>query len=76
VFLILYGTGIRNAAAVTATAGGVPITQGIFYGAQPQFAGLDQVNVQLPRSLIGRGVVDVSLTVDGVVSNVVRISIQ
>jgi uncharacterized protein (TIGR03437 family) len=76
VFLILYGTGIRNAGAVTATAGGLPITEGIFVGAQPQFAGLDQVNVQLPRALIGRGVVDVSLTVDGIVSNVVRISVQ
>jgi uncharacterized protein (TIGR03437 family) len=76
VFLILYGTGIRNAAAVMAVAGGVPITEGIFFGAQPQFAGLDQVNVQLPRALIGRGVVDVSLTVDGIVSNVVRISVQ
>jgi uncharacterized protein (TIGR03437 family) len=75
VFLVLFGTGLRKAANVTATIGGVVITEGIFSGAQSQFAGLDQVNIPLPRTLIGRGVVDVVLTVDGQPSNVVQINI-
>jgi hypothetical protein len=46
------------------------------FGAQGDFAGLDQVNIQIPRSLAGRGEVDLILTVDGVAANVVRISIK
>ena len=40
------------------------------------FAGLDQVNLLLPRSLAGRGDVDVALTVDGKAANIVRINIK
>jgi len=75
VFLILFGTGLRKATTVTATIGGMPVTEGIFFGAQSQFAGLDQVNIPLPRTLIGRGVVNVVLTVDGQASNVVQINV-
>jgi uncharacterized protein (TIGR03437 family) len=39
-------------------------------------AGLDQVNVQLPRSLAGRGDVDVVLTVDGKIAIMVRVNIK
>lgn len=79
VFLILYGTGIRGRSAlsaVTATIGGVsvPVT---FAGAQGTFVGLDQINLgPLPRSLAGRGEVDVVLTVDGKTSNTVRVTIR
>jgi len=38
--------------------------------------GLDQVNVLIPRSLIGRGEVDVVLTVDGKPANTVRVAIK
>ena len=34
-----------------------------------RYFGLDQVNVKLPKSLRGRGEVDVVLTVDGVAAN-------
>src|SRR5262249_4751138 len=34
-----------------------------YAGKQPDFAGLDQINVELPRSLIGRGVQDVIVNV-------------
>jgi len=37
---------------------------------------LGQVNARLPRSLIGRGEVEVVLTVDGKAANTVRISIK
>jgi len=78
VFLILYGTGIRNhtgLARVTAKIGGAD-AEVLFAGAQGGFAGLDQVNVRLPRSLKGRGEQDVVLTVDGQASNAVRLSFQ
>lgn len=78
VFVELYGTGIRNhsgLANVIVTVGGeaVPVT---FASAQPNFVGLDQVNIKLPRSLTGRGEVDVMLTVDGKTANPVRINIR
>ncbi|MGH9841857.1 MAG: fibronectin type III domain-containing protein [Blastocatellia bacterium] len=78
VFLILYGTGIRyrsSLAAVTARIGGVT-AQVSFAGAQGNLVGLDQVNVLLPRSLIGRGEVDITLTVDGKVANTVNARIK
>ncbi len=66
-FLILYGTGFRKRSAlsaVTGTIGGtnVPVQ---YAGAQGGFVGLDQVNLELPRSLIGKGTVNVQLTADG-----------
>ena len=78
VFLILNGTGIRgrtSLAAVTATIGGTPATVS-FAGPQGDFVGLDQINVGIPRSLIGRGDVDVVLTVDGKITNTVKINIK
>lgn len=78
VVLVLFGTGIRgfsNIKNVTAAIGttNAPV---LFAGAQGGFVGLDQVNVQIPRSLIGSGVVNVVLTVDGQPSNAVTISIK
>jgi uncharacterized protein (TIGR03437 family) len=50
--------------------------QTLYAGAQGSFAGLDQVNVRLARSLVGRGEVDVSLTVDGKPANTVIAQIR
>jgi hypothetical protein len=78
VFLLLYGTGIRglsSPAAAQVRIGGTE-AQVTYAGAQGDFEGLDQVNVILPRSLEGRGEVDVFLTVDGQVANSVTISIR
>ncbi|MBI3684220.1 MAG: prolyl oligopeptidase family serine peptidase [Acidobacteria bacterium] len=78
VFLILFATGIRyrsSLSAVGAQIGGVDAPV-LFAGAQGSFVGLDQVNVRLPRSLLGRGAVDVRLFVDGQPSNTVQISIR
>jgi len=44
--------------------------------AQPRYAGLDQVNVYVPRSLAGAGEVPVVLTADGVTANVVTVNIK
>jgi uncharacterized protein (TIGR03437 family) len=78
VYLILYGTGIRNRSSlanVTANIGGtnVPV---LYAGVQPSFDGLDQVNLTLPLSLSGSGEVNIVLTVDGQTANVVTINIQ
>ena len=78
VFLILYGTGFRfNSAlpAVTCGIGGVN-AEALYAGVAPGFVGLDQTNVRLPRSLAGRGEVDVVLAVDGKAANMVRISVK
>jgi uncharacterized protein (TIGR03437 family) len=77
VFLLLFGTGIRNRsslASVSVKIGGVD-AEALYAGAQGGFVGLDQVNARLPRSLSGRGEVDVVLTVDGKTTNIVRIGI-
>ena len=76
--LSLYGTGIRGtggSARVSSTVKG--LTADVLYaGAQAEFAGLDQVNIQLPAGLAGSGEVDVQLIVDGKNANVVRVAIQ
>ena len=77
-FLVLFGTGLRGRtaqSAVTATIGGVA-AEVLFAGAQGDLAGLDQVNLRIPRSLAGRGGVEVLLRVDGKQANTVRLSIK
>ena len=73
--LELYGTGIRghSASGVTCTVGGVtvPVT---YAGAQPSYAGLDQVNISLPNTLANQGLLNIALTVDGQTSNTVTIN--
>ena len=78
VYLSLYGTGIRHVtslANVMCTIGGVnaPV---LFAGAQGEYPGLDQVNVQLPLALRGAGEVDLNLTVDGQPANTVRVNLH
>ena len=78
IVLTLYGTGIRNRsglANVQVTVNGVSVPVQ-YAGAQPNFPGLDQVNVYLPAALSGAGVVNVVLTADGQVSNTVMVDIQ
>ncbi len=77
-FLLLYCTGLRfradlgNVTAAVSTVN-VPVT---FAGAQGSLAGLDQVNLRLPPNLFVFPNPSVSLTVDGVASNVVQISFR
>ncbi len=77
VFLSLFGTGVRQRSSlenVRAIIGGVEAPV-LYAGEQGGFAGLDQINLEIPRSLAGSGVVDVVLIVDGAIANVVQISI-
>jgi uncharacterized protein (TIGR03437 family) len=46
------------------TVGGVDCPVG-YVGKQPTFAGLDQINARLPRTLIGKGEVDVMVSFSG-----------
>ena len=75
-YLILYGTGIRNAQAnsIRGLIGGIEIPIE-YFGSVDSFAGLDQVNLRLPPSLRGRGLVDVTIVVNGVSSNAVTIDL-
>ncbi len=78
VFLLLYGTGWRarsSLSGVTVKLGGVDLPVS-FAGAQGDLAGLDQINARLPRTLAGRGELDLVLNVDGVAANVVRVSVK
>ncbi|MBI1764094.1 MAG: hypothetical protein HYR56_21930, partial [Acidobacteria bacterium] len=78
VFLIAFGSGIRNRsglAAVTATLGGAS-AEVSFAGAQGSLTGVDQVNLRIPRSLMGRGAADVLLQVDGKSANTVTINVK
>jgi penicillin amidase len=78
VFLLLYGTGIRDRSSLSAVnvkIGGVDARVS-YAGPQGAYEGLDQVNALVPRSLIARGEVDVVLTVDGQVANTVTVYIQ
>jgi uncharacterized protein (TIGR03437 family) len=78
VFLELYGTGIRkrsSLSSVTCTIGGISARVD-YAGSVASLAGLDQANVLIPRSLIGRGQVDLVLNVDGRPANTVKVNIR
>jgi uncharacterized protein (TIGR03437 family) len=74
VFLALYGTGIRHGRSVTATVNGVTVSAA--FAAQSQYPGLDQINLQLPATLAGAGLVNIVITVDGNTANTVTVLIQ
>jgi uncharacterized protein (TIGR03437 family) len=78
VFLILYGTGARlrsSLSNVLLKIGGVDADV-LYAGESLGFVGPDQFNARLPRSLIGRGDVDVVMFVHGYVANTVQINIK
>jgi len=69
VFLVLYGTGIRHAASLTASANGLSVPVA-FFGAQGQYPGLDQINLgPLPLALTGAGQINIAITADGQSAN-------
>jgi uncharacterized protein (TIGR03437 family) len=75
VMLQFYASGVRDASEVHVQIAGqdVPVR---YSGASGHFPGLDEVTVDLPRSLAGTGDVDVVLTADGQTASPVRIHIQ
>ena len=79
VYLVLYATGLRghssasNSVIVAAGGANLPVS---YAGAQPQYPGLDQIDVLLPPSLAGKGDVTIQITVDGQAANPAHVTIQ
>jgi uncharacterized protein (TIGR03437 family) len=59
----------------TAPGGGIAATAA-YAEPQGQCPGLDQINVQVPPGLAGKGEVDVVVTVSGVAANTVRVAFK
>ena len=59
-----------------ALAGALSSVSATYAGAQGVYLGEDQINIQLPASLAGAGLVNVTLNVDGQTSNPVQIQIK
>jgi uncharacterized protein (TIGR03437 family) len=70
-----YAAGVSGASEVHAQIGGeeVPI---LYASASGYFPGLDEVTIQLPRSLMGLGATEVTLTADDRAADPVHIHIQ
>src|SRR5207244_13273147 len=60
-FLVLTGTGWRNASAIKVTIGGIDLTPSSF-GPQPGSSGVDQITVNLVSALAGKTDVEVIVT--------------
>lgn len=77
VYIELYGTGIRGGSTsqFSVQIGGVDVPV-LYTGAQGGWVGLDQVNVQVPRSLAGKGEVDVVLKAGNKIANTVTLVIK
>ncbi|HMX25587.1 MAG TPA: FG-GAP-like repeat-containing protein, partial [Blastocatellia bacterium] len=76
-FLVLFGTGLRNRSSSFLQVKIGELTLGTLYaGPQGDFVGLDQINVQLPRSSALRGETDLKLNLENSFSNTVKISFK
>lgn len=78
VYLLLYGTGFQNLSSLMGASvkiGDVD-TQVTYAGRQGDYVGLDQVNVLIPRNLIGKGEADVLFIANSTGANVVRVNIK
>jgi uncharacterized protein (TIGR03437 family) len=78
VYPVMYGTGVRGIAtsALTATIDGTLVAV-LFSGPHPVYVGLDQINLAaIPRSLIGKGVVNLVIRVNGQAANTVQLCIN
>ena len=74
-YIVLYGTGIRNAHYIASSLG--PITPQVdYFGAQPQYPGLDQVNLHVTNTSGLSGKVSLILLTDGTFSNSVDLLFQ
>jgi uncharacterized protein (TIGR03437 family) len=78
VYLVLYGTNIRNRSslsAITVTVGGSSAVVE-YAGAQGQLVGLDQINVLIAPApgFEGLAQINVVVTVDGVAANTVKVT--
>ncbi|MDZ4803037.1 MAG: hypothetical protein SGI92_33170 [Bryobacteraceae bacterium] len=75
VYLVLYGSNLPNVSTATATVGGVA-AEVAYAGPLLPANGVAQFNVAVPRSLAGRGSVELVVTVNGKASNPVSVTIR
>jgi len=75
VYVVLYGTGIRNTKAIAASVGSVA-AQVAYFGATSIYPGVDQVNLQISNLSHLTGHQSVILLTDGVFSNSVDLLFQ
>lgn len=76
VFLALFGTGgLTSLQSYEVTIGGTPV-EVTYVGRQPDYVGLIQTNLRLPRSLAGRGEVELKLRAGGIEANPVTINVR
>ncbi|HYO80528.1 MAG TPA: hypothetical protein VES20_03935 [Bryobacteraceae bacterium] len=76
VYLSLYGSGLRRQPTEAKVVIGGTTVQPVYAGPQGEYAGLDQINVLVPRSLRGRGLVEIVIDQGGVRSNAVTVAVQ
>ena len=75
-YVALFGTGMRfSSTPMKIAIGGVEIDP-LFFGPQGFLEGVDQINLQIPQSLAGKGDADLVLTLDGKTSNTVKLRIR
>ena len=73
-FLVLFGTGVRDGKDVRAFIGGIE-AQVDYAGAQPSFVALDQINIRIPESVTGQGLLDIFITDGLTISNTITINV-
>jgi len=66
--LILYGTGWRNGAGITVKVGDLVLTPS-YSGPQPNYPGLDQINVSIPSELANKTDTEFTVEFGTVISN-------
>ncbi len=77
-YLVLYGTGLRNTMALgnVGVKIGTTVLPVQYAGPHGTYVGVDQVNILLPRTLVGSNQVDLILTGEGKAANTVKIDIK
>ena len=68
-YVSMYVTGLDMSMAPTVAVGGIPVDV-VWFGSAPGYAGLQQINVQLPSGMAGVGRVPVTVMSNGQVSNI------
>jgi len=74
-YVVLYGTGIRNYRSISASLGAFK-PEVLYVGAHAQFPGLDQINLHLKAPFALGGTQTLQLQVDGIPSNAVSVEFQ
>jgi len=75
VVLEFYASGVRDGSEIHMQIAGHDVRV-LYAGPADQFPGLDEVSVEVPRTLAGWRDADVALTVDSQISNLVRVDFQ